>query len=225
MLVGDGEPIVLFEGRALTELDVVNDGDRPVQVGSHFHFAEANEALEFDRDGRRSGAVWRCPPAPACASSRASPCTVVLVDLAGERITAGFRGLYVGPVPREVRRERPTITLDRARYAALYGPTVGDRIRLADTDLLIEIEADLCGGPGLAGDEAVFGGGKVIRESMGQSVRTAAAGRARPGDHRARSSSTTGASSRPTSASATGASSRSARPATPTRWTASTPTW
>ena len=54
-------------------------------------------------------------------------------------------------------------TLSRARYAALYGPTAGDRIRLADTDLLIEIEADLSGGPGLAGDEAVFGGGTVIR--------------------------------------------------------------
>ena len=67
-----------------------------------------------------------------------------------------------------------TVSLDRARYAALYGPTVGDRIRLADTDLLIRVEADLCGGPGLAGDEAVFGGGKVIRESMGQSGRTSA---------------------------------------------------
>src|SRR5437879_461493 len=66
--------------------------------------------------------------------------------------------------------------LSRARYAALYGPTTGDRIRLADTDLLIEIEDDLSGGPGLAGDEAVFGGGKVIRESMGQSLRTAAQG-------------------------------------------------
>ncbi|MBY8881685.1 urease subunit alpha [Actinacidiphila acidipaludis] len=58
--------------------------------------------------------------------------------------------------------------LTRADYAALYGPTTGDRIRLADTDLLIEIERDLAGGPGSAGDEAVFGGGKVIRESMGQ---------------------------------------------------------
>jgi urease subunit alpha len=67
-------------------------------------------------------------------------------------------------------------SLTRARYAALYGPTTGDRIRLADTDLLIQIEDDLCGGPGRAGDEAVFGGGKVIRESMGQSLRTAAQG-------------------------------------------------
>jgi urease subunit alpha len=62
--------------------------------------------------------------------------------------------------------------LDRRRYAALYGPTVGDRIRLADTDLLIEVEQDHCAG----GDEAVFGGGKVIRESMGQSCATRAEG-------------------------------------------------
>ncbi|RKN03983.1 urease subunit alpha [Streptomyces radicis] len=66
--------------------------------------------------------------------------------------------------------------LSRARYADLYGPTTGDRVRLGDTDLLIEIERDLAGGPGLAGNEAVFGGGKVIRESMGQSVATRADG-------------------------------------------------
>lgn len=69
-------------------------------------------------------------------------------------------------------------TLDRSRYAALYGPTVGDRVRLADTDLFIEVTDDLSRGPGGAGtgDEAVFGGGKVIRESMGQSRATRAQG-------------------------------------------------
>jgi urease subunit alpha len=66
--------------------------------------------------------------------------------------------------------------LSRARYAALFGPTTGDRIRLADTDLFIEITEDRSGGPGLAGDEAVFGGGKVLRESMGQSRVTRAEG-------------------------------------------------
>jgi urease subunit alpha len=66
--------------------------------------------------------------------------------------------------------------LSRAVYAGLYGPTTGDRIRLADTDLLIEVEQDLAGGPGHAGDEAVFGGGKVIRESMGQGRATRAEG-------------------------------------------------
>jgi urease subunit alpha len=69
------------------------------------------------------------------------------------------------------------MSLPRSRYAALYGPTVGDRVRLADTNLLIEVTEDRCGGPGpLAGDEALFGGGKVIRESMGQSVATRAEG-------------------------------------------------
>ncbi|MCK1819872.1 urease subunit alpha [Streptomyces sp. XM83C] len=66
--------------------------------------------------------------------------------------------------------------ISRAAYADLFGPTTGDRIRLADTDLLIEIEEDRSGGPGRAGDEAVFGGGKVIRESMGQSRATRADG-------------------------------------------------
>ncbi|MGY1897485.1 urease subunit alpha [Nocardia gipuzkoensis] len=66
--------------------------------------------------------------------------------------------------------------LSRARYAELFGPTTGDRIRLADTDLLIEITEDRSGGPGRAGDEAVFGGGKVLRESMGQSRATRAEG-------------------------------------------------
>ncbi|OMC36969.1 urease subunit alpha [Mycobacterium sp. GA-1841] len=66
--------------------------------------------------------------------------------------------------------------LSRARYAALFGPTAGDRIRLADTDLFVEITEDRSGGPDLAGNEAVFGGGKVLRESMGQSRATRADG-------------------------------------------------
>jgi len=63
-------------------------------------------------------------------------------------------------------------TIPRDRYRSLYGPTAGDRIRLADTDLWIEVTEDRCVG----GDEAVFGGGKVIRESMGQSTATRAEG-------------------------------------------------
>jgi urease subunit alpha len=65
----------------------------------------------------------------------------------------------------------PTL-LPRATYAAMYGPTTGDRVRLADTDLLIEVEKDLT----TYGEEVKFGGGKVIRDGMGQSQRTRAAG-------------------------------------------------
>jgi urease subunit alpha len=62
--------------------------------------------------------------------------------------------------------------LTRAAYAALYGPTVGDQVRLGDTDLWIEVEQDLTFG----GEEAVFGGGKSIRESMAQGTATRADG-------------------------------------------------
>jgi urease subunit alpha len=62
--------------------------------------------------------------------------------------------------------------MTRDAYASLYGPTTGDRVRLADTDLWIEVEEDRCFG----GDEAVFGGGKSIRESMAQSTASRADG-------------------------------------------------
>ena len=64
--------------------------------------------------------------------------------------------------------------ISRSRYAQLYGPTRGDRVRLADTDLLIEVTEDRSAPQ--PGDESVFGGGKVIRESMGQSIATRAEG-------------------------------------------------
>src|SRR5947199_10470288 len=60
-----------------------------------------------------------------------------------------------------------TLRLTRRQYADLYGPTAGDRVRLADTELLSRIERDLT----VPGEEAKFGGGKVIRDGMGQSTR------------------------------------------------------
>ena len=76
-------------------------------------------------------------------------------------------------------------TLSRAAFADMYGPTVGDRVRLGDTDLIIEVERDLIAersGAGTAGangmiygEEVKFGGGKVIRDGMGQSQITRAA--------------------------------------------------
>jgi urease subunit alpha len=64
------------------------------------------------------------------------------------------------------------VSLPRAAYADMFGPTVGDRVRLADTDLVIEVERDLT----TYGEEVKFGGGKVIRDGMGQSQRTNAEG-------------------------------------------------
>ena len=95
VLLGDGD-VVLLEGRDVVELTVLNTGDRPVQVGSHFHFAEANEALQFDREA----AVGKRLAVPAGTSVRFEPgiaMDVALVAYAGEAVTAGFRGLYAPP--------------------------------------------------------------------------------------------------------------------------------
>ena len=62
--------------------------------------------------------------------------------------------------------------IDRASYAAMFGPTVGDKVRLADTELLIEVEKDFT----ILGEEVKFGGGKVIRDGMGQSQASRAEG-------------------------------------------------
>src|SRR3954451_17336748 len=56
--------------------------------------------------------------------------------------------------------------IERRRYAGLYGPTTGDRVRLADTELIVEVEADRT----VYGEEVKFGGGKTIRDGMGQSA-------------------------------------------------------
>ena len=92
VLLGEGD-VVLLEGRDLVPLTVLNTGDRPVQVGSHFHFAEANEALQFDRET----AVGCRLAVPAGTSVRFEPGISVAVELvafAGARRMAGFRGLY-----------------------------------------------------------------------------------------------------------------------------------
>ena len=97
------EPVELNPGRPEVEVEVVNCGDRPVQVGSHFHFAEVNAALRFDRAAARG----RRLAIPAGTSVRFEPGVdrrVKLVDLAGRRVAAGFRGEVGGPLdPAEAR--------------------------------------------------------------------------------------------------------------------------
>jgi urease subunit beta len=96
LLVDDGE-IELNAGRATRSVTVRNTGDRPIQVGSHYHFAETNAALEFDREAARghrlniaSGTAVRFEP----GQSR----TVELVAYAGDRIVYGFRQQVMGPL-------------------------------------------------------------------------------------------------------------------------------
>ncbi|MBI2732262.1 MAG: urease subunit alpha, partial [Aquabacterium sp.] len=60
-------------------------------------------------------------------------------------------------------------SIQRRAYAEMFGPTVGDRLRLADTNLVIEVEQDLTLRAGAYGEEVKFGGGKTIRDGMGQS--------------------------------------------------------
>ena len=69
--------------------------------------------------------------------------------------------------------------ISRAAYADMFGPTVGDRVRLADTELVIEVEKDFT----IYGEEVKFGGGKVIRDGMGQSQATPGRGRRRHRHH------------------------------------------
>jgi urease subunit beta len=96
IIPGTGD-IEINPGREVLSLTVRNTGDRPVQVGSHFHFAESNAALDFDRD-----AAWGHRLAvPAGTSVRfepGMPRDVDLVALRGNRVVPGLRGLAAGPL-------------------------------------------------------------------------------------------------------------------------------
>ena len=106
----DGE-IELNAGRSTVTLTVANTGDRPIQVGSHYHFAETNGALAFDRAAARgfrlniaAGTAVRFEPGQERA--------VELVAFAGERVVYGFTGAVMGPLERELESPRqPSVKL------------------------------------------------------------------------------------------------------------------
>lgn len=144
-------------------------GDRPVQIGSHYHFAEANRALQFDRDAAL-GLRLNIPAGTAVRFEPGDRKTVELVPFGGNREVYGFRNAVDGalpPVPVPAPGARTGRAIPRDQYAQLYGPTTGDRVRLGDTGLFAEVEGDRT----VYGDEVVFGGGKVVREGMGQNGR------------------------------------------------------
>ena len=126
------EPIDYNGGYEAISIEVKNVGDRAAQVGSHYHFYEANEAgLQFDREKAR-GKRLDIPAGTAIRFEPGETKTVQLIDFGGKH----------------------------------YGPTVGDSVRLGDTNLFAAIEKDFT----VYGQESKFGGGKVLRDGMGVSA-------------------------------------------------------
>ena len=156
------------------------------QIGSHFHFIEANPYLEFDR----LQAYGYHLDIPAGTSVRFEPGeakTVSLSEIGGLKTIRGGSSIAPGRIDLsraddilrrieehgfhhtpEIKKaaEQPPdpYELDRRTYSSMYGPTVGDLVRLSSTDLWIKVEEDLT----THGDECTFGGGKTLRDGIGQ---------------------------------------------------------
>ena len=96
LMAADGD-LELNAGRATVRVTVANTGDRPIQVGSHFHFHETNEALEFDRAAAR-GFRLNIAAGTAVRFEPGQRREVELVALAGDRIVFGFNGKVMGPL-------------------------------------------------------------------------------------------------------------------------------
>ncbi|MFN3617617.1 MAG: urease subunit beta [Aquabacterium sp.] len=96
-LITDAGDIDLNPGRRTVTLVVENAGDRPIQVGSHYHFAETNAGLRFDRAAAR-GMRLNIASGTAVRFEPGQQRTVELVDYAGDRLVYGFRGLVQGPL-------------------------------------------------------------------------------------------------------------------------------
>jgi urease subunit beta len=94
-LITDGPEHVLNAGRRTSSVVVQNTSDRPIQVGSHYHFFETNAALDFERDTAR-GMRLNIASGTAVRFEPGQQRTVELVDFAGERTIYGFRGLIQG---------------------------------------------------------------------------------------------------------------------------------
>ncbi|BCR83149.1 urease [Aspergillus chevalieri] len=185
------DKIELNPGRKRTRVRVTNKGDRPIQVGSHFHFIETNPQLEFDRI-KAYGYHLDIPSGTSARFEPGETKTVTLTQISGLQTIKGGSSVATGTIDmshvnavlrrleeegfRHVPEDPPSdpsvirpYTMDRMSYAMMYGPTVGDKIRLGTTDLWVRVEKDYTA----HGDECTFGGGKTLRDGIGQ-----AAGRA-----------------------------------------------
>ena len=110
--------IELNAGRRTVRLEVANAGDRPIQVGSHYHFAETNAALRFDRNAAR-GFRLNIAAGTAVRFEPGQKRTVELVALAGARIVYGFTGAVMGPLEIEAAKVAKTAkTVRRAKRSS-----------------------------------------------------------------------------------------------------------
>jgi urease len=157
-----------------------------LKIGSHYHFIETNSALTFDR-AKAYGKRLDIPAGTAVRFEPGDSKTVTLCSIAGAKIISGGNNLASGVVDQSRTDEivkylvqkgfghtpepgamEVTASTDIGRdvYISMYGPTTGDRVRLGDTALWIEVERDET----VYGEEVKFGGGKSIREGMGQAT-------------------------------------------------------
>lgn len=192
-IITSDDAIVLNAGRSARALQITNLTDRPIQVGSHYHLIETNPYLEMDRKlayGHRlniaSGTAVRFEPGDTK--------TVSVVPIGGKQIITGGNNLATGPVavdkvdaivakavaqgfhhkpldlallpPSATKPDFGICTIPKSVYAQTYGPTTGDVVRLGDMQLYVSVERDYT----VYGDECKFGGGKVLREGMGQAT-------------------------------------------------------
>ena len=155
------------------------------QVGSHYHLIEVNPQLEFDRI-KAYGYKLDIAAGTSIRFEPGDTKTVNCVEIGGRKVINGGNGVASGPVDLSRADEilerlheggfatntEPTgdavhldpFSMSRDAYTGMFGPTVGDLVRLGATDLWVQVEKDLT----TYGDECKFGGGKSLREGMGQ---------------------------------------------------------
>lgn len=183
--------ITLNDGRKRINLKIMSKGDRPIQVGSHYHFVETNPKLYFDRI-RAYGYRLDIPAGTSVRFEPGDTKTVTLVEIGGNKVIRGGNAIASGkldlsradeilqrlqaagfahvPEPAGDGTFISPFSMEREAYARAFGPTTGDLVRLGLTNLWIKVEKDLT----VYGDECTFGGGKSLREGMGQASRRSA---------------------------------------------------
>ena len=157
----------------------------PIMVGSHYHFIETNPQLEFDRL-KSYGYFLDIAAGTSVRFEPGDTKTVTLVEISGRRVIRGGNNIAAGhvditltedisrrlqegefanvPEPAGDSAHINPFSMTREAYCGMFGPTVGDLIRLGATELWIKVEKDFT----VYGDECKFGGGKTLREGMGQ---------------------------------------------------------